>query len=78
MVACITLLASPYFAWYHPSSAMLLETRGAMMWLSWVDALPRVLFDYKQNGWAVLLIMLSWDVWQIWRERRALWKTVKP
>jgi hypothetical protein len=46
---------------------MLLETRGAMMWLSWIDALPRVLFDYKQNGWDVLLIMLSWDVWQIWR-----------
>lgn len=70
MIACITLLASPYFAWYHPSAALLLETRGAMMWLSWIDALPRVLFDYKHNGWVVLLIMLGWDVWQIWRERR--------
>ena len=41
-----------------------------MMWLSWIDALPRVLFGYKQNGWIVLLIMLSWDVWQIRKERR--------
>jgi hypothetical protein len=70
MIASITLLASPYFAWYHPSTALLLETRGPMMWLSWLDALPRILFGYKQNGWIVLLIMLSWDVWQIWRERR--------
>lgn len=78
MVACVTLLASPYFAWYHPSTALLLETRGAMMWLSWIDALPRLLFGYKQNGWAVLLIMLSWDIWQIWRERRLLEQSVKP
>lgn len=70
MIAVITLLASPYFAWYHPSTALLLETRGGVMWLSWIDALPRILFGYKQNGWAVLLIMLGWDVWQIWRERR--------
>ena len=70
MIAAVTLLASPYFAWYHPSTALLLETRGTMMWLSWVDAIPRLLFGYKQNGWAVLLIMLSWDVWQIWQDRR--------
>jgi hypothetical protein len=72
MIACITLLASPYLSWYHPSTALLLETRTPMMWLSWIDALPRVLFDYRQNAWDVPLIMLSWDVWQIWRERQRL------
>lgn len=72
MIACVTLLASPYFAWYHPSTAMLLETRGAMMWLSWLDAVPRVLWDDKHSGWIVLIIMLAWDVWQIRQERRHL------
>lgn len=72
MFACITLLASPYFAWYHPATAMLLETRVSLMWLSWVDALPRIFLGYKRNGWLLPLVMVCWDVWQIWRERRAM------
>ena len=78
MIACITLLASPYLSWYHPSTALLLETRTPMMWLSWIDALPRVFLDYRQNGWDVPLIMLCWDVWQIWRERRNARHVAKP
>lgn len=70
IVACVTLLASPYFAWYHASTPMLLETRGAMTWLSWLDAVPRLIFNYKRMGWVVPSLMLAWDVWQIWSERR--------
>jgi len=77
MVACITLLASPYFAWYHPATTMLLETRVLITWLSWLDAIPRIFLDYKRNGWLIPMVMICWDVWQIWHERRAAEKLIQ-
>jgi hypothetical protein len=78
MIGAATLLASPYFAWYHASTVMLIETRTSLMWVSWLDVLRRALLGTTVLGWFLPACILLTDVVQIWRERRALWKTVKP
>jgi hypothetical protein len=78
MIASVTLLASPYFAWYHGTTVMLLETRTAMMWVSWLDVLRRALLGTTLLGWFLPACILLADVIQIWRERRNLRKVAKP
>jgi hypothetical protein len=71
LVACATFFASPYFTVYHASTAMVFESRGAMTWLSWLDAVPRILFGFTQMGTILPGLMMGLDVVNIWRERRA-------
>lgn len=78
MIAAATLLASPYFAWYHGTTVMVLETRTAMMWLSWLDVLRRAVLGPTLFGWFLPALILCWDVWQIWHERRNLDIPAKP
>ncbi len=78
MIAAVTLLASPYFTWYHGTTVMVLETRTAMMWISWLDVLRRAVLGTTLLGWFLPACILFADVIQIWRERRMLEHAAKP
>jgi hypothetical protein len=78
MIGAATLLASPYFTWYHATTVMVLETRTPVMWISWLDVLRRAVFGPTLFGWFLPAVMLCWDVWQIWHERRKRVLTAKP
>lgn len=77
MVACATLLASPYFAWYHATTALVFETRIEILWISWLDVVRRALFGPSLFGWFLPCCMLLWDVWQIRQERRSAMRPIK-
>jgi hypothetical protein len=71
MVAAATLLSSPYFASYHPTTLMTMHDRPLALLITYTALLPAIFtLDWQGWGWIVPALLLLMDAWQTWHERK--------
>ncbi|PJF29857.1 MAG: hypothetical protein CUN52_06230 [Phototrophicales bacterium] len=72
LVACATLLGSPYFANYHCMTVVAITPRPAYWFVSWLTVIPMLIADNQRLAWIIPLTILFGEAMVAWSQRHTI------
>jgi hypothetical protein len=72
LVACATLLGSPYFANYHCMTVIAITPRPAYWFVSWLTVIPMLIADNQRLAWIIPLAILIGEAMVVWSQRHTV------